>query len=333
MKTLRLAILLLIVLATILMAVPAHADTANPDVPPTITRMKVYRNLAESGDQLYIWEAEVRYATPPTTKFSDTFIWQLIDTDGTTILGAVTGYSYNDDGYGFAVYGLYFPAATAPTWGQVYTLRLSGNPTVFTTPPQYNFSVLASYYFSSTDHQANQAALADEVLELAFDLNHEWGLTGDAILTLEMETETVLSLIGEDYFRGSIRGLQTLAPAAFRFVLENLYVPHRSWNNSYVTGLENQYQGSWIQVAKNASRDFLATDYDLMSIIIMFGLCIALVFINLSLTSDIWNALIDITFILTIGARLGAYSLIYLGLIAAVAVIFIGSKIWRQIPT
>jgi hypothetical protein len=69
-----------------------------------------------------------------------------------------------------------------------------------------------------------------------------------------------------------------------------------------------------------------------MSIIILLALCVALIFINLSLTSDHWNALIDVSFLLIIGARLGAYSLLYLGLVAAVCVIFIGTKVWKMMP-
>jgi hypothetical protein len=336
MNKIRILAFLLYIGAFVLAAIPVSADTANPDSAPTITTMAVYRELAEPGDILYIWESNIPYAVPPSTKESETFIWRLIDTDGTTVLGTATGYSFNDDGYGYNVYSMYFPAADVTslgvTWGTAYTLRLSGNPTVFVTPPEYNYTVLAAYYTSETAHAENQEALAAKILDLAFDLNSRWGLTGSNILTLEMETGTVLSLIGEDFFRGAVRGLQTMAPAAFRFILADLNVPDRSWNDSYATALENQYAGSWIEAAKNSSRDFLGTSYDLMSIIIVLALCVALVFINLSLTSDHWNALIDVSFLLVIGARLGAYSFLYLGLVCAIALIFIGTKIYKMIP-
>jgi len=228
---------------------------------------------------------------------------------------------------------MYFDASDAPSWGLAYTIRLTGNPAVFVTPPVYNFTISTSDYTTMVDSEDNQAAFASEILYLAGDLNIKWALATDYRLTLETETGTVLSIYGEDVFRGAIYGVQALAPAAFRFVIKDVGAAERSWNTTYIANLENQWAGTWVETSRNASRDLLGTNYDLLSIVLLMTTCAALIIANLSLTSDHWNGLIDVAFVLVITARLGVYGLAYLGLIAAMCLLYIGTKTWRMIPT
>lgn len=323
---------LVAIIGVLAFSTPVYADTPDPDTPPTVDRIRVYRNLLETGDFLIVWEANIPYAVLPDTPVTETFIWRLIDTDGVTVLGITIGYAYNDDGYGYNVYSMYFDTAEAPTWGQAYTLRLTGNPAVFTTPPIYNFSVSASDYTSLTGSNENQVALAAEILYLAGDLNIRWALATDYRLTIETETGTALSIYGEDVFRGSIPGVQALAPTAFRFVITDVQAADRSWNTTYISELENQWASTWVETARNASRDLLGTDYDLTSIGLLFALCVGLIITNISLTGDHWNGLIDSVFVLIIAARLGVYGLAFLGLLATISLIYIGMNIWRRVP-
>jgi hypothetical protein len=323
-------------LAFVFMAIPVHA-TANPDSTPTIDRARVYHNLLETNDFLLIFEANIPYAVLPATSEPNTFIWRMVGLDGVTELGSTTGYAYNTDGYRYNVYSMYFSASTVATkgivWGTDYIIRLVGNPTVFVTVPIYNFAINPGDYTTETTSDANKAALVEEIIFLASDLNNKWVLTTDYRLTLETEMGTVLSIYGEDVFRGSVYGVQALAPAAFRFIIQDISAAARSFNGSYNASLEGQYAGTWVDASRNASRDLLGTSYDLTSIVILLGACVALVLINLSVTSDHWNGIIDVCFLLVIGARMGIFSLVYLILIAALAVIFIGTKVWRMIPT
>lgn len=336
-KPWRLLIIVLVIVGVLLFATPAYADMSDPDSPPTVDRIRIYHNLLETGDFLLVLEANIPYASTPGTPVTEAFIWRLIHTDGTTVFGTTTGYAYNDNGYGYNVYSMYLDAATfsgfGMVWGTAYTIRLTGNPAVFVTPPTYNFTISSSDYTTLTETADNQAALAAEILYLAGDLNVKWALPTDYRLTLESETGTVLSIYGEDVFRGSIYGVQALAPTAFRFVVENIGAADRSWNTTYVTSLENQWAGTWIETARNASRDLLGTDYDLMSIILLVVACGILVVINLSLTSDAWNGLIDVAFVLVVAARLGVYGLIFLALVAAMCIFYIATRVWRMIPT
>jgi hypothetical protein len=329
----RILLVLGILAVFIISAVPAYAAMPNPDNPPTITRINVFRNLLQSGDMLYVWEANIPYATTPDYKVGDAFVWQLLN--GATVLGSNTGFAYHDDGYNYNVYSMYFSAATVTVkgmvWNTAYILRLSGSPAAFTTPPSYNYAV--SGYTTYTSQADNQAALADEIILIASDLNVRWSLTTDYYLSSEIETGTVLSGYGETVFRGAIYGVQAFAPAAFSYVLNDLEVTDRAWGSNYTTNLSNQYSGTWIETARNASMTFLGTTYDLTSLIILLIACVVIAIGNLALTSDHWNALTDVAFLLVIASRIDVLPLVYLALIAAIAFIYLGMRVWKMIPS
>jgi hypothetical protein len=332
-KLLYIMVVLGVLAVFILSAVPVFA-IANPDTPPTLERINVYRNLVATGDMCMIWEANIPYATTPAFKVSDAFTWRMIALDGVTILGTTTGFAYHDDGYGYNVYSMYWSpadiAALGIVWGTAYTLRLSGNPVVFTIPPSYNYTVAG--YTTHTTSSDNKTALSDNIILIANDLNTHWGLTVTTYLTTEADTGTVLSIYGEAVFRGSIYGVQAMAPGAFSYVIADIDVTDRTWGSNYTTNLSNQYSGTWIATARNASAHFFGTSYDLLSLVLLFIACLALVFCNLAVTSDHWNGLIDVAFVLVIASRMDVLPLIYLSLLAAVAFIYLGTRIWRMIP-
>lgn len=330
-KVLKLASILFVFVAFTLSATPAYADTSNPDSAPTVESIAVYRNLLETGDFLVRIYANIPYAVTPDLPVTKTFIWRLIDTDGVTVLGSTVGTNYNDDGYGYNVYSLYFSAAEVASlgivWETVYTLRLSGNPFAFVTPPNYNFTINVSDYNILTATADVKSALAADIISVATDLDTKWGLANS--LLLETETGTVLSIYGETFFRGAIYGVQALAPTAFRFVLKDIEIVSRNWTSNYTDSLDNQWAGTWVQTAKEGSIALLGTGYDLMSIILLLVLCAGIIIANASLVNDSWNGLLDAAFILVVAAKLGVYGLGFLGLLSAISVLYIGSRIWK----
>ena len=309
------------------MAAPVFADTPDPDATPTLVRANWYRNLLETGDRLLIWEANIPYATPPDTLVTETFFWDLMDTDNVTVLGSTTGYAYNDNGFGYNVYSMYFSAADALTWNQVYTLRLSGNPAVFDTPPQYNYPVPLATFTALTTSDGNKAALAITIISIASDLDNQWGLTGTDRLILETESGTVLSWWGETVFRGAVYGCQALAPAAFRFIIDDLDAADRTWNTTYSSNLTAMWDGTWIAPAKVAGGTIFGVGYDLTSIIITIGLCIGLMYLNLKLTNDQWNAWMDVAIVLIVAPRIDLMPLTFTALVCAFAAMYTGTRI------
>ncbi len=332
MKLIRLGILLTLLAVLLLNATPVYADTDDPDSTPSIESINIYRNLIETGDLLTLVYANIPYGTLPDTPVTETFIWSLIDTDNVTEFGSTVGTNYNDDGYGFNVYSMYFDAdnvtAQGITWGTSYTLRLAGNPAVFDTPPIFNFSINAANYSVLTVRTEVQAELAARILIIAADLDNKWGLTSAASLITQNETATVLSLNGEAFFRGAIFGLQAMAPGVFGVVIRAIDLDDRTWNTTYSVNLTNQWEGTWAETAQEGGKALFGTDYDLLSIIMLLAMAGFLLYGNITLTGDHWNALIDVTVLGVFAARLGLYDFGFLMLVAALCIFYISAKVW-----
>jgi len=316
-------------------ATPVYADTPDPDAPPTLVEANVYRNLIETGtptgDMLFLIYANIPYATVPNTSVTETFIWRLMDTDNVTELGSTVGCAYNDDGYGYNVYSMYFNAdnvSSLLTWGASYTLRLSGNPTVFDTPPVYNFVINTVDYSTAATQAESQAELAARILYLAGDLDNKWGLASIYSLLTQNETATVLSIYGEAFFRCAINGLQSMAPTVFSVVIRAIDIDPRDWDPEYSENVTGQWAGTWAETAQEAGKALFNTSYDLLSVIMLLAMSAGLLIGNLAITGDHWNGLVDVAILGVIGARLGMYDMAFLILVAAICWIYIGMKIW-----
>ena len=322
------------VLAAIIAAlsfwIPVSA-TALPDSAPTVQSMYVYRNLLETGDRLYLIYANIPYAVPPSTPEPDTFIWNLIDVTP-TVLGATVGYNFNNSGYGYNLYSMYFPAADGLIWGAGYTARLRGNPAAFAVPPVYNYAFPASAYTVLTAQADNQAALSSTILALCHDLDERWGLTPAASLLMETDVGSALSVNGEAFIRGAIPGAQALAPGAFYTSISDVTATDRTWSDNYTTTLGGQWAGTWVATAQAGASALFGTGWDLADLMVLLVALGAVIVANMVLTGDFWGGALDAAFVLVIGTRLGAMSLGYLALVVAICVIYLGAKLWNMIP-
>ncbi len=323
MKLIRIGLSLTAILVIVLLnASPVLANTANPDssvAPPTIS---VYRNLLETGDRLFLIYANIPYTVPPSTPVTATFIWRLFDTDNTSELGQTVGSVYQNSGYGYNLYSLYFSAADNITWGETYPIRLSGNPVVFSSPPEYNFQVNVSDYKALLTQD-----IEGDLRALAADLDRRWGLTTSTSLLTQSEAGTVLSIRGENFFRAAIYGVQAFAPGIFSFVIKDVDIADRTWDTEYSSNLTSQWAGTWIETSQEAYKAMFGKDYDLVSFGMVFLMVVGIVIADVSLTSNIWGGLIDAALVMVLGARLSLYPPGFLGLIAAIAIIYLGIKL------
>lgn len=310
-------------------ALPVGAATALPDSTPTIETKRVYRNLLEANDWLIVWEHNIPYAVPPSDPINETFLWEIIDTDGVTVLGSSTGWAYQDDGYNYQCGSMYFDAAAGMVWDPPagYTLRLSGNPIAFVTPPTYNYTIDSGDYSTTVIQSEVQAELAIDVLLIAADLDIRWGL-GTSLIA-DDETGQTLSYFGQAYFRGAIYGIQALAPGLFPLAVATVDLTDRTWTDTYVATLEGQYAGTWVETAKNAGATLFGTTNDLLSVILLLVLVVGVFMGNIALTSDHWSGALDVAFVLVITAKLSFYGLGYLGLIAALCIIYMGMRLFK----
>jgi hypothetical protein len=221
----------LILMAIILMlCLPIPALSLTLPSSMSIPDVKVFRNLAETGDMLYIFEYDIAFTSDnysQTTPASDSFIFRLYNTDGVTLLAATTPYIYSffgSNGYGHGVSSFYFSAnTTKPTWGSAVTIELYGVPAYFSPAQSYSYTLTTSKYTTSTTEEANRAELYNYVLILSDRLASYYHSTG-IILKATSDSGIILSSYGELYFRGAIPGLQSLCPTLFYI---QVYVPQR----------------------------------------------------------------------------------------------------------
>lgn len=326
---LALAVIVGLIILLITPAVPVGAATALPDSDPTVPTKKFYRNLLETDDRLLVWEHNIPYAATPSDPVTDTFIWELIDTDGVTVLGSTVGWAYEDDGYNYQCASMYWDAAAALVWDPAggYTLRLRGNPIAFVTPPEYNYSIASSEYTTLVATADVQEELALDVLLIAADLDLQWGLATSLIN--DDETGQTLSVFGQAYFRGAIYGIQALAPGLFPLALTTIDLADRTWTETYVAALDTQYAGTWVETAKAAGATMFGVADDMVSII-MLVVFVAGAFIgNVMITGDHWNGAIDVGLIMILTAKLSFYGLGYLGLVVSLCFIYLGMRIFK----
>ena len=322
--------LLLACVALLSFSMTAYAID-NPDSTPVVEDVWAWRNVLDTGDMFVMLVENTPYATTPTDyTYSEAFIWRFMD--GDSDLGQALGYNFNEDGFGYNVIGFYWDSADAPAWSGNYTLKLSGSPTAFDTPPEYNFPISAAAYSALTDTDDVKADIAETVISTAHDFYSYWGLSSLTTLISETETGTVLSLIGQTFFRGAIYGIQGMAPAAFPISISSFTITDRTWTDDYVTTLEAQHAGNTIESGFEAGEDFLDVDYNLMGLMIAAVIAGGLIFANWIISGgNIWKGALEGIPVLVIGARMALVGLGELGLIAALCMLYVNARLWKMI--
>ena len=329
--------------AFLLCASPVYADMPNPDSDPTIVGdslgIDVYQNVLETGDLFMLVYMNIPYAVPPDDPVSSTFSVSFRSADGLTLFGATSGFAYNvgtytGNGYGYNVYSIYLTAAEVTAhgiaWGNAYKLRLNGSPAFFLAPPVYNYDVDPGDY-NASGAETVKGVIAARIIEIATNMNTRWGLTAVYYLTEENEAVTNLSIYGEALFRGAIRGVQAIAPDVFAVAINAIDYTERTWTTNYTDAVSSQYDGTWIQTSRTAGAALFGASYDLLTVILMVCMGAGLIVANIMLSSDFWNALIDVSVLMVFAARLDFYDFFFLLLIGAIASIYIARTIWFRV--
>lgn len=330
MRILRSILVILLLSGGIFAFLPGgkvYAEQGQPDGYPS-AEFHVYRNLLETGDFLLFIYANIPYTSTPDALVNEAFIWRLIDTDGVTELGQTVGYPFNDNGYGYNVYSMYFPAADNLTWGAAYNVRLSENPAVFTSPTFFDYVISPADYTAFTATADVQTELASRILITAADLDVRWGLTTSTTLLNELETGTILSMNGQAFFRGAIYGIQGLAPGVFEFIVGQIDADPRTWDTAFADNLSTQYAGTWVETAKQAGADLWGKGYDLSSVIFAMVVFICLVLANIYIAKSFWSGMVDGAWWLVVAAALYLYDPAFAALVAGLLALYSSAKVW-----
>lgn len=185
------------------------------------TSYKVFENVNETGDMLFVAEGFVYYATEPTDyNANEAFLFQLVDTDNTTILIARP---IND--YGDRPISIYQDADQVDALGLVsgtgYVLRLCGNPSIFPTLTGNSVSVTLT-----EEDYVDQSVGKDSVTPTDNDLRNFCILMAQDIQDYDVPTSdyvtpiqgyNYLTTTGGQIFIEGIPNLYNICPILFQY--------------------------------------------------------------------------------------------------------------------
>lgn len=191
--------------------------------------IKVFRNLAEPGDSLWMFMYDIPFASDnltPVEPASDTIVFKLYDSSG-NLTATFNPYVYpylDNNGYSVGVASIYFAAGDyCPAWGSAAVLEMQGWPTYFSGAPTFSYTLTVNDYTTAVTQDDNRTELKKLVLLWADRMNALYADTG-VVLKASSDSGEVLSSEGETYFSGAIPKLSTLCPDLF-FI--QVYIPER----------------------------------------------------------------------------------------------------------
>ena len=326
-KLLRFSALTILLALLLLPVTPTLAAPANPDS-ITLHTVKVFQNIFEANDVLFVMSYDVEYAAEPSEPASDTFQTAIYSVGGTSLIKSrpLEYYQYN-------VTSIYFNATDAAallTWESEYWARVMGNP-VFFAPAEdttMDTTVLSAgtHWFSGA-MTASRDLLRLHCLTLAALLETDWGIT----LIVTTPDGQVLNNAGRITFIDAIQGLDTACPTLFQMAVVAEDPTQQTKTDAYQADLTMTSQlgtqitdafdgiGAYINVSGQAAAGMW---------IMLFILTVAsIVFLN----SGNSTAAIVLTIpIMLIGVWVGVIPLALLFTIGAIVVVYTGYHIWLR---
>jgi hypothetical protein len=203
---------------------------ADPDV-IHIHAWNVYRDVAQTGDELHLVQYHLEYAVLPDESVTQGWLVRLLDTGAGQLASVApfSGGSIPDLGYSEGLVSIYFEEQ--PTLVGGYQIRLEGNPSL--SP--------SSTGISSLDFTLRDASqLADDVRGFALFFEEVWAVD---LLSIQFDNTLRFTAAGEEYFSAAVPGARLLFPDLYSLQSVNLEVPDRDADSqTYEDQLANQWQ-------------------------------------------------------------------------------------------
>lgn len=192
----------------------------NPDS-VTIGDAYVFRNVTETGDQLFFCRYDVSYGSVPDEDADDTWQMALYDSGGGLIATRPLNY------YQHNIISIYLDAGDAIAWGGAHKIRIQGMPSVFgnlTEGLNQRTRTLGPSDYYENDYLAGIMITQAEILE------------ADWVITLLTATDK-LNSTGKTFFLLAVPGLGDMVPEIFEIVTHTPDVDYVSYNDTYASGL------------------------------------------------------------------------------------------------
>lgn len=240
------------VLGTLLVIVYLFASPVlaigNPDsiyfgITAPYDKFGAWENVIQDGDMLFTGLADVNYASAPNDyTASEAFTFQLLNTDGTTVLYQIPVVNYQA-----TMIGIYLTAAqvtaSSITYGGAYSLRLAPNPTLFTPTEGTNQAtqVIGAEYWHTGTLGYTKLTTASNSLRLqmiawAVQLEAHDSPTGGYVVTVN--GVDYINTTGSQVFLAGISGLDIMCPTLFQVSTTdiNLTIGQYSYSTGTVSG-------------------------------------------------------------------------------------------------
>lgn len=230
----RLGVALILSLILVLFVVVPVLAIANPDAiafgTGTIPMYKVFENVNETGDMLFIAEGYVHYIVEPTDyTANEAFLFEIIDAAGTTTLLSRPLNEYED-----RPISIYQTAAQVTALGLVsgsaYGFRITPNPLLLATEfggggviegtNQITAYLAPSDYIDQSVATDEDNPMRDYLIMMAenIEANDSPPVGSEYITTVQ--GIRYLTITGGDIFLAGIPGLATFCPILFQAALE-----------------------------------------------------------------------------------------------------------------
>lgn len=298
---------------------PVHAQMSNPDSVQFIN-VYAFRHLYEPDDFLLICHYNIAYTSIPSDTVDNTFIFRLMSAGGTTLLGSNTAYPFSDNGYGQGLVSIYFPEASAPAWNGLYVLRLSGNPSAFTTPPVYNYTMTTADYCAETTQDGNREALATRVVDIAMDLETAWSAS---LLDLT-DVGVCLSATGESYFCYAIPGLKVIAPALFYSSVINPDYTPQVWGTNQGANYTARFNDTWVGESISDVGSLMQINNSYVGGVFVMGACLGFIIMSAKMFQTTHPGFVAACAITLAGGLMGWVAPAMLGVIVLFFALYIG---------
>lgn len=311
---------LVAVIGFILIATPVLA-ISNPDS-ININSMRVFQNVFEANDMLFIVEADVAYAAEPDDEPDTAFFMNLYATNGTTLL-----YSRGIVAYQEMIQAIYVDAdaAVALTWGNAYVVKVTGNPAKFASIVEGTNQRTQTYAVSDwiTGTLATTPGLLQTYLRsvmIAIDA------AGVDIMTA---TGYKLNTLGRTYFTTAIPGLDSVIPDLFQSVSYDIDIVHDTPTAALETELSMSNKlGAAIAASFSGLGDYFGISASVMGGVFLMSMCMLVMFMVYKYSGNITASMVLAIPFVIIGAWSGLMPLAALFVVAIIVVAYILYHLW-----
>ena len=210
------AILVTFLLPSVLLAI------GNPEGGVFIADAYVFRNVLDTGDQLYFVRYDVSYDPVPDEEPKDTWQMALYTSAGDLVATRPLNY------YQPNIISIYLTPSQALTWEGAHQVKIMGMPSVF---PNLTEGVNMRTRTLSAGDYREQEFLAGIMITQAKFLETDWGIT---LLTANDK----LNSTGKTFFLLAVPGLGSMVPEIFEVIVGGVEVTYKDYDQAYATSLE-----------------------------------------------------------------------------------------------